>query len=98
MELGMEIFYTTPGQVNEMTCLVCGSNCDVRRDVYGPANFTMAIARISDLYDVFSCPHARQEWHKTALKLVKAINESPGKRVADMMRLDLEDLIRENLS
>jgi hypothetical protein len=96
MHLGFEIFYTTPRQVDEMFCRVCGSLCEVKRDVYEPANFGMAQANISDLYDVFSCPHAGKSWHDKALKLVLAIQETPSKKMADLMLQDLKDLLKEN--
>jgi hypothetical protein len=96
MRLGYEIFYTTPGKVSEMRCRVCGSICDVERDVYGPSNFAQAVNKINDLYDVFTCPIANRDWHAKALNLVIAIEEMPSKRVADLMKQDLEDLLKEN--
>jgi hypothetical protein len=96
MHLGFELFYTTPRQIEKMSCRVCGTNCDVQREVYEPANFVMAQAKISDLYDVFSCPMAGLEWHEEALKLVQAIEQTTSKRVADLMRQDLADILREN--
>ena len=38
MHLGFELFYTTPRQIEKMSCRVCGTNCDVQREVYEPAN------------------------------------------------------------
>jgi hypothetical protein len=96
MRLGYEIFYTNPGKVIEMRCRVCGNNCDVKRDVYGPSNFVEAVSRTNDLYDIFTCPNANHNWHVIALKLVVAIEETPSKRMADLMKLDLEDLLKEN--
>jgi hypothetical protein len=55
VQIGFELFFTTPRQVDKMPCLVCGTNCDDKRNVYEPANFEMAQAKISDLYNVFSC-------------------------------------------
>ena len=36
MHNGVDIFLVEPGTVETMTCRVCGSQCDVRRDAYGP--------------------------------------------------------------
>ncbi len=96
MHLGFEIFYTTPQQVDEMSCRVCGAVCDVKRDVYEPANFLMAQSKISDLYDVFSCPNAGKPWHEKALKLALEIAKTTSKRLADLIQQDLDDLLKEN--
>ncbi len=96
MQLGYEIFHATPGQVDKMACRVCGSNCDVKRDLYVPANFVMALAQVSDLYDVFSCPLANKEWHREALRLVLEIEKAPGKSVAELIKQDLTELLKAN--
>jgi len=96
MLVGYDIFYTKPGSTDEMYCLVCNTMCNVKRNTYGPANFASAVARRYDYYDVFICPHAEEEWHEQALQLVLAIEEMPSKRVAALMRQDLEDLLAEN--
>jgi hypothetical protein len=96
MQQGYDIFYKTPGETDTVYCRICGALCDVKRDYFGPAGFEMAIAEISDLYDVFTCPHTGEKWHDKAVKLVLAIEETPSKRLADLMRLDLEELIKES--
>ena len=96
MRLGYERFYVTPGTVEEMRCRACGTKCNVRRDVSGVDDFVWTVNREGDLWDVFSCPHARKAWHDTAVELAVAIDEIPSKRVAALIRLDLEDLLREH--
>ncbi|MBT3187365.1 MAG: hypothetical protein HOG15_12350 [Anaerolineae bacterium] len=96
MRLNYEVFYETPDTVKEKSCQVCGSACDVTRGVYGPSNFIEAKNKMADLYDVFSCPNTDKDWHELALKLLMAIDEMPSKRVAALMRLDLQDLLNEN--
>jgi len=51
------------------------------------------MAKVYSYRDVFSCPHVNEKWHKKALKLVEAIEKTPSKRVADLMKQDLEELI-----
>jgi hypothetical protein len=96
MRLGYEIFYTDPGKAADMRCRVCGSVCTVKRNVYTPANFEMALNKVSDLYDVFTCPHAGKGWHEQAVRLLLAIEETPSKRLAGLMKLDLKDILEEN--
>jgi hypothetical protein len=96
MRLGYEVFYVTPQTVEEMRCRVCGSKCNARREVNGPHNFITAVTRVDDMWDVFTCPHGGQAWHDKAVELAVAIDETPSKRVAALMRQDLEDLLREH--
>lgn len=96
MRTGYDIFFAEPGTVSEKHCNVCGALCEARRDVMGPTSFASAMAKRHTLHDQFACPHGGQAWHDRALALVEAIEETPSPRVADMLRLDLEDLLREH--
>ena len=96
MRLGYEVFYAKPGSVDEEFCTICGSKCEVTRNAYGPSSYAGAMARRFDLHDVFVCPHAGKEWHEQAVRLALAIEETPSKRVAELMRQDLRELVAEN--
>jgi hypothetical protein len=96
MHLHYEHFYTTPNTVETKACRVCGATCDVKRGVYTRSNFQEAVNKMADLYDVFTCPNAGKGWHEQAFRLVQAIEATPSKRVAELMQLDLQDLLREN--
>ena len=93
---GLDSFTVDPGSKEQMYCAVCNSECDVRRDVYGPTGFASAMAKKYTLHDAFACPHADEEWHELAVRLVLAIEDMPSRRVADLMRLDLQDLLAEH--
>jgi len=92
---GYEIFFTEPGAAEEKFCLICHSRCGVRRNVTGPTNLGAALAKKNTLHDVFTCPHAEQEWHDQAQRLVIAIEEMPSKTVAGLMQKDLDELLTE---
>ena len=77
MHSGVEIFFVEPGTVQEMNCRVCGRHCQVRRDAYGPTSLAMAMAKKKKKHDVFTCPHAGQEWHEQAYALIQAIEATP---------------------
>jgi hypothetical protein len=96
MHAGYDVFHTTPGKVIELLCRVCGTKCNVKRDVYEPDNFGMALAQKADLFDTFICPNTEMEWHKKAMELLMAIKKTPSKRLVELMRLDLMDLLKEN--
>ena len=95
MQNGVDVFFLEPGTAQEMYCRVCHSKCDVRRDVYGPTGFAMAVGKKKKLHDVFTCPHAQEGWHDQALALKRAIEETPSKSVAALMRQDLAELLAE---
>jgi hypothetical protein len=58
--------------------------------------FIAPVGRTHDVWDVFTCPHAGKAWHEKAVELAVAIDETPSKRLAALMKQDLEDLLREN--
>jgi hypothetical protein len=96
LEKGYSYFVTDPGTEDKVECRVCGTVCDVRRDVYGPTSWATALASDLKDHDAFVCPHADEDWHDQALELVHAIEDTPSKRVAELMKLDLEDILCEH--
>ena len=49
-------------------------------------------------HDEFVCLHTDEPWHEKALQLAIAIDETPSKRLADLMRADLQDILDEHVS
>jgi hypothetical protein len=94
---GYDLFVTAPGSVDETYCRVCGTKCRVERNTYGPTGWIAAMARHSCYHDKFICPHGDKEWHEQALKLVQAIEETPSKRTAELIKLDLEEILSNNM-
>jgi len=91
---GYDIFHFKPDTVDEMHCKVCGTICLVERNVTGPTGFAEAMAKRSHLHDVFNCPNSGIPWHEQALELVLEIEKTPSKRLAELMRLDLEEILK----
>jgi len=94
--VGYDFYAYEPGEVNEVKCRVCGTICEVSRNVFGPTTFVAAMAKEFRYHDAFVCPHASQPWHEKALRLIQAIEESPSPRVAALMTLDLQELLAES--
>jgi hypothetical protein len=94
---GYDFFIGKANCGEERICRVCGSNCHATRNVFGPTGFVSAMAKCFNLHDEFVCPHTDEAWHDQALRLAIAINETPSKRLADLMKADIEDLLRANL-
>lgn len=91
--IGYDAFVTEPGTKESVLCHVCNSECEVTRGAHGPTSFASAMAKKHREHDFFVCPHADAAWHEQALDLVTAIEESPSKRVAQLMQQDLDELL-----
>jgi len=98
MKQGYDIFRVIAGKVETMQCAVCSAVCIKEENIYGPSNFAAAMARTYKYWDVFTCPHADEPWHKQAVELVTAIENMPSKRIVELMQLDLEELLKANVT
>ena len=92
-----DFFVAKPNSGETRHCLACGSECGTVRNVFGPTGWAAAMAGHFTNHDEFVCPHTNEPWHHQAVRLAMAIADSPSKRVAEMMRADRKDLVRENL-
>jgi hypothetical protein len=92
---GLDSFFFPPGERTAVDCQVCGSRCDVTRNVKGPTGFAEAMGGGKHLHDAFCCPHRDEEWHQKALKLKEAINAMPSPSLVKIMEKDLEKMVRE---
>ncbi len=90
---GYEIFITDPDTVDEMTCKICNSICDVKRRDYGPTSFGGAMLKHHRLHDRFDCPHREEEWHKQALELYLDIEKCHSPSLKEVMQNDLNNMI-----
>ena len=99
---GYGLFTTEPNAQKSLECNICGAECLVKRNLPVPLGFIAAMAGLDKprdkFYDEFSCPNLKEKWHKQAVKLVKEIQKTPSKRIAQLMQQDLEDLLHENNS
>lgn len=91
---GYDLFFTEPDSVEEMCCKVCGTVCEVERSMTGPTGWAEAVAKRGHWHDEYRCPHSSQPWHEQALRLVIEIEKSPSKRLIELMRKDLEEILK----
>ncbi len=94
---GFDFFIAKPDSGEERDCRVCNSRCKVTRNVFGPTGFVSAMASSFTYHDEFLCPHTDEPWHNQALQLAIEIDATPSKRLAALMKADLQDLLKENL-
>lgn len=96
-QAGYDFFIGEANCEEDRQCHVCGTKCRATRNVFGPTGFIAAMAKRFTYHDEFVCPHTDEAWHEQALRLAICINETPSKRLAELMKADLEDLLREHL-
>jgi len=94
---GHDFFIAEPDSREERHCRVCNAPCKAMRNVFGPTGFVSAMAKKFTYHDEFVCPHTDEPWHQKALQLAVAIDDTPSKRLADLMRADLLDILNEHL-
>lgn len=93
--LGYDYFTSAPGEVESMLCRVCAEKMQVRRNVNGPTGFAEAIAGSKHLHDAFACPNSGHDWHDQAIELMEAIDETPSRTIADLIKAELKQVVRE---
>jgi hypothetical protein len=94
---GYDYLTTEPDQLKQWKCRVSGAEATVSRGVYGPLSWASAVEKHFRHHDAFVCPFTDEEWHRQAYRLIAAMEETPSKRIAQLMQQDLEDLLHEHL-
>jgi len=96
-QVGYDFFTAEAYCGEDRKCRVCGSECLVAQDMFGPTGFISSMANIMSYHDEFMCPHTDKVWHKKALQIAVALDKNPSPRIAELMKADLEDLLHDNL-
>lgn len=92
----LDVFVTDPHTHEEMPCQVCGTACDVTRDHAPMANWAGSMFGMGKPHDRFMCPNYWEEWHQQAERLRMEIERTPSRRIAELLALDLADILKEN--
>ena len=85
-------------RVTEQFCKVCGTLCEVKRDIYGATCFAQAMCGVKSMHDHFYCPHTEQTWHIMAMKIYSELEKTVSPSLCKMITKDLDDLIAANCS
>ena len=94
---GYDIFYIKQEKKEEMHCRVCGAKCEVSRDIEGAVSMATSMAGIKVKHDQFSCPNYDKDWHYKAYKLIREIEETHSKRLKELIRKDLNEILEKNM-
>ncbi len=93
---GYDLFIEKPNSGRTFFCNICGKKTVVEKSIPYPSSFADAFSKKLDLHDVYKCPHINEKWHDNAFELVQAIEKTPSKRIAELMKQDLYDILKEN--
>lgn len=87
-------YFPDPGVVQEpVQCGVCGETMDVKRDVDGPTNYTMAICGSKRPHDSFSCPFYDTDWHNQVVALRNEARSTASARLHDMLEKEADEIV-----
>jgi hypothetical protein len=89
-------FTPEPGTVDTATCGICGALMTVERDQFGPTGFAEAMAHKGHAFDFFECPHLAEAWHKQIDALQQEIEDTPSRKLADMMQSEVDEILRNH--
>lgn len=90
---GWDHFTPDPGDEDKMFCGVCNAEMDVERNVKGATGWAEAISRKGHLHDVFSCPHAHENWHNQARVLKQRIEGESSRTIAELLIKELDEVL-----
>ena len=87
-------YLTNPDlKIEAKHCPVCGALCSVERNVLRYPGYTAALAKIKKPFDVFTCAHAEEAWHRDADALYEEMNRFVSPTLREFVRKDLEKII-----
>ncbi len=84
-----DCFSRNPGKIESMDCKVCGSVCDVKRNVYGCCGWGSEAV----LHDQFTCPHADKKWHIQVRMLKSKAKQTPSRRIEEILLDEAETIL-----
>lgn len=90
---GYDSFFFAPGEQVSVLCRVCGTTCQVRRNVMGPMSYAEALAKKKRARDLFTCPNANVVWHQRVLKLVQEKEQTQSKRIRVLLDDDIKEIL-----
>jgi len=96
---GWDFFTGEPGGHVVLHCRICGEPMTVARDVVGPTGWAHAMTIRAGqakgrLHDEFHCERAEAAWHRQALALRQQAEQTPSKRLADLLTEEADEVVR----
>jgi len=94
LHTGLDYFSVTPGTVTSQKCKVCGDDCNVQRNKYGPTSFAGSLARMKQYFDAFTCPNIGTDWHNQAVCLMMEAKRTASRHLSKILLDELAVILR----
>ena len=91
---GLSEFYTRPGIARSIRCVVCGTECTSRRNLYNDSVINVTVSTAS--YDEFKCPNVGSKWHWEAQLKVKELGWTSNQTLRQTLYDEVHDILRAN--
>lgn len=99
---GWEYFTPDLGTVDKCACLVCGADCEVKRNLKGPRGWAQAVGRSKEYWetqppthDSFWCPHAAEGWHRQVLAIKQEAEKTRSGWLREHLLQEAKYIIRD---
>jgi hypothetical protein len=94
---GWDSFMLDADTVDHVTCKICGTKCDVKRNVSGPRTMAESMAgkdvRKDNPHDHFFCPHSGYPWHNQALAILLQARINPSAAITKILEEEAKQIV-----
>jgi hypothetical protein len=75
-------------------CGVCKAPMTESRDHRGPRSSAEAMAKKGSAYDSFTCPKAKESWHRQVVALRKELQKAVSKKIRIILAEEIEQIFQ----
>ena len=91
--VGVDCFIIGPGEVRGVDCKICHTGCKVQSSIKGIRTKYISGTGLDKTHDKFYCPNSDNTWHKKSVDLYIELQRTKSKRISELIRKDLDDLL-----
>lgn len=88
------VYFPDPGTVKEAHCGICNEKMDVKRNVYGPTQWAMAVSGRKRMHDSFMCPNYNKTWHKRVVDLKTEKYQTTSRKLRRLINEEIREILK----
>ena len=92
--VGADCFILSPAEIKDVNCKICHTGCKVWRNIKGRKIKYISGTGLDKTHDEFYCPKSDKAWHKKGVKLFVESQRTESKRISELIRKDLDDILK----